>query len=83
MREHAADRLGKASDFGRYLGRVHHGGCETVSESIAPDALLRARSAGAGTALRVLSVSGNLAVGWHGESVLVSYSAAMRGALTL
>src|SRR6266487_398010 len=57
-------------DFGRHFGRVHGGGCETVSESIAPDPFLRERSAGTGTALGVLSVSSNLAIRGHGEKVL-------------
>jgi hypothetical protein len=36
-----------------------------------PDAFLIERSAGAGTSLRVLSVSGNLAIRRNGEKVLV------------
>src|SRR5262249_3004298 len=65
-----ADRLRKAISLGRYSRRVHDGGCETMSESIAPDTFLRERSAGAGTALRILSVSSNFAIRRHGEKVL-------------
>ena len=42
-----------------------------MPESIVSDAFLRERSAGAGTALRVLSVSSNLAVRRHGENYWV------------